>query len=237
MMSRRGVAGLLVGGLALALSGCGSLFPARYRFRLTVDVDTPQGLRSGSSVYEVTAGRTGNILPDAGKRRWNVRGEAVAVDLPGAKTLFALLKTGAHFEDMAGLSMASLHPDFSGTGFDVVGVAKQLAAGEHPGPAEVALKDYPMLVTFADESDPSSVKLAEPDDLAAQFGPGVRLRGITAELTDNHMTTSMKERLGWLEAVGRERGALIPPSGSRLLKDKTLIQRVTPSDFSTELYK
>jgi hypothetical protein len=55
-----------------------------------------------------------------------------------------------------------------------------------------------MLVTFADESDPTSVALVDPDDLAATFGEGTALRRITIELTDEPVTTGIKERLGWL---------------------------------------
>ncbi len=198
-MARRGVLGLLgaLGGV-LTLGGCGLFGGNSYRFRMTVAMDTPQGIRTGSSVYEVMAGRTGGILPEEAKRDWYMRGEAAAIDLPGGRTLFALLKTRAHFEDMMGLSMASLHPDFRGTGYDVVGVAKELSRGTWPGPAEVVPESYPMLVTFADESDPASVTVVEPGNLAAHFGPGVRLREITVELTDDAVTTGIGERLGWL---------------------------------------
>lgn len=180
---------------ALALPACGLLGGNRYRFRLSVAVDTPEGLRTGSSVYEVRAQNRWSPLPDMASRTWEVRGEAAAVDLPGGRTLFALLRTGAHFEDMMGLSMASLHPDFAGTGYDVVGVAKELARGAWPGPAPVAPEDYPMLVTFADENNPASVQLVEPGNLAAAFGSGSRLRGITVELTDDAVTSGIEERL------------------------------------------
>ena len=198
-ITRRGMLGLLgAAGGTLMLGGCGWLGGNRYRFRLTLAVDTPQGVRTGSSVYGVRAANSWGILPEAAKREWQVTGEAVAVDLPGGRTLFGLLKTGAHFGDMMGLSMNSLHPDFEGTGYDVVGVARQLARGEHPGPAPVAPADYPMLVTFADVSDPASVQRVEPGNLAAQFGPGTMLRGITVELTDEPVTQGIEKRLGWL---------------------------------------
>ena len=57
---------------------------------------------------------------------------------------------------------------------------------------------YPMMVRFADESDPTSVALVDPDDLAASFGEGVSLRRITVELTDDPVTASIEDRLGWL---------------------------------------
>ena len=57
---------------------------------------------------------------------------------------------------------------------------------------------YPMLVTFGDLSDPTSVANVDPEHLAATFGEGVRLKRITVELTDDAVTTAIEERLGWL---------------------------------------
>jgi hypothetical protein len=195
MMARRGVFGLLIGGFAVLAGGCGALFPARYRFRLTVIVETPQGIRTGSSIYEVTAARTGGTLPEEAKRDWSVRGEAVAVDLPDGRTLFALLKTGAHFGDMAGLSMSTLYPAFAQEGYDVVGVAKKLASGAYPGPAEVDPDDYPILVTFDDVNDPQSVRQVAPGQLPTVFGRGVSLRTITVEVTHKAVTAGIREKL------------------------------------------
>lgn len=183
--------------LLLALSDCGMMGGHSYRFRMTVAVDTPQGVRTGSSVYEVTAGNTGGILPEGAKRDWSVKGEAVAVDLPGGRTLFALLKTGAHFDDMMGLSMATLHPDFRGTGYDVVGVAKELARGAWPGPAEVAPENYPMLVTFPVYDNPASVRQVEALDLAAVYGSGINLRSIIIELTDAPILLMRQYQTSW----------------------------------------
>lgn len=55
-----------------------------------------------------------------------------------------------------------------------------------------------MMVTFGDEADPTSVAEVDPDDLAATFGEGVKVKRITVELTDDPVTTGIEERLGWL---------------------------------------
>lgn len=66
-----------------------------YRYRLTVEVATPEGLKTGSSVIEVQQGMgrstMGGYEPLV---RYRIRGEATAVDLPGGKTLYALLRSG-----------------------------------------------------------------------------------------------------------------------------------------------
>lgn len=233
MMARRGVVGLLAGGAAALLGGCGLFRGNSYRFRMTVEVDTPSGLRTGSSVYEVSADTKVAITREMADRGWRIRGEALSVDLPDGRTLFALLKTGAHFDDMMGLSMNALHPDFRGTGYDVVGVARELAHGKYPGPAEVAPQDYPLLVTFGDISDPASVMRIAPANLAVAFGPDTALHRITVELTSDPVSKGIEERLEWLST---HRGTLMPDP-PRLLKDATPIQLVGPSAFSTELYR
>jgi hypothetical protein len=83
------------------LAGCGSLFPPSYRFRLTVEVDTSQGVRSGSSVLEVTS-QLQNLPGKGIVPLTSLTGEAVALDLPGGKTLFALIGRLASGRDAPG---------------------------------------------------------------------------------------------------------------------------------------
>lgn len=214
-MARRGVIGLIAGVATAVLTGCGLIGGKSYRFRMTLEVDTSDGLRTGSSVYEVTAQNHAKLLPDMRGRSRDVRGEAVAVDLPSGQTLFALLKTmnRAGDDDLAAMSMATLDPAYKN---DWVESAARIAAGDGiRSPAEVPPTDsydgydkghpiktqvsnYPMLVTFTDISDPSSVKLVDPADLAASFGPGVKLKRITVEITDDPVTSGIEKRLGWL---------------------------------------
>ncbi|MEL7319855.1 MAG: hypothetical protein AAFN04_14585, partial [Pseudomonadota bacterium] len=95
MMSRVGVAlGVFLAALLLGSCGLADDKAPDYRYRLTVEVDTPEGLKMGSSVIEVkqTLMRPGSSPRSRGVSR-KVRGEAVAVDLPGGKTLYALLRS------------------------------------------------------------------------------------------------------------------------------------------------
>lgn len=58
--------------------------------------------------------------------------------------------------------------------------------------------NYPYLVTFKDIADPTSVVRVDPDDLAASFGAGYRLKAITVQVTDEPVTVGIAERLAWL---------------------------------------
>ena len=75
--------------------------------------------------------------------------------------------------------------------FDEVRDKRDRAAGV------ITLPDYqyPMLVTFEDITDPASVRLVDPADLAASFGPGVRLKSVVLEVTDEPVTEGRVEDL------------------------------------------
>ena len=74
--------------------GTGCAPTVTYRYRLTIEVETPQGLRSGSSVIETTIrDTTGAVLstPEARTISSKVRGEAVFVDLGEGRNVVAIL--------------------------------------------------------------------------------------------------------------------------------------------------
>ena len=187
---------------ASLLSGCEALIglgDASYRFRMTVEVETPEGLKRGSSVYEVTAGRRTAFLPQMRSSEIKSKGEAVAIDIAPGRTLFALLKNGTPSGTMAELSMTTLDKGFGTSHRAMVSTAEELEARDADGsPAVVDPEFYPILVTFGDPADPASVTKVDPDDLAATFGEGVKLNRITIELTDDPVTTGINKRLGWL---------------------------------------
>ena len=187
--------GLVVAALVGGLLIWGELIAQRasYRFRVTVDVATPAGLRSGSSVYEVAARYRADLQPGGKKREWVVRGEAVAVTLPNGRTLLALLRTRAAHEDLAGMSMNALDPRFRN---DVVESAHRLSNGAGVRDvAAVALGDYPLMVTFRDRGDPMSIVEVDPTNSAASLGAGMHVRGVAVARTDAPVTDELVRHL------------------------------------------
>lgn len=91
---------------------------------------------------------------------------------------------------------------------------------------------YPMLVTFSDLGDPASVERVDPDDLAASFGDGVRLKRVTVQMTDDPVTTGITTRLPWLITFWP--GML---NGDRFedFRKEELAAHVSAGDFSSEL--
>ena len=222
MTSRRAFTIGLATSTLLALPACGVLGRSlpTYRYRLTVEVDTPEGLKSGSSVIEVrTEVADRAILPDAKTLDIQVTGEAVTVDLGQRGLLFALLQSEERVGWAGGVMELVTPRPKGGPHKDAYAnwhAAMTANTGRHvlpryapqvyspPGPPDKPgdpPRDYPLLVRFRDVADPTTVERVDPDDLAKSFGPDVKLRKITVELTENAVTTEIEKRLGWLPTV------------------------------------
>lgn len=182
----------------LTLAGC-----ERYSWRqkLTVTIEAPAGEVSASSVSQVSW-RKQWIRWDGMGWYYDQTGEAVVVEVMPGRYLFALLLGAAGPEYMGSVAAASIAGRESrvidGELFDEVRDKRDRAAGVIAVPAY----QYPMLVTFDDITDPMSVKLVDPADLAASFGPGVRLKSVTLEVTNEAVTEGMvEEKLDWLARI------------------------------------
>ena len=196
-----------------------------HKYRLTVEVETPEGLKSGSGVMAVH--------PDRGYSRsghTTTKGDAVLVDLGGGKNLVALL---AHLDNTIDLD-----------GMNYVALRAYKAAGQNvsfnemsrmTGAVPVTGALIPILVSFTDLSNPATARTVPPDNLAAVFGQGFRLHGMTAEVVPNGIwpldfggrlgepvTRGIEAKLPWwngtaapaataLRAAGVPAGAAIDP--------------------------
>jgi hypothetical protein len=187
-------------GRALALVSAGALAACNqmpsYRYRMTVEVETPEGLKTGSSVIEVKT--SGGGLDNSGGIASKVRGAAVAVDLGARGTLFALLSGHGERDRAAGIAPTALIPDRPDRRGTAEAWANNLRAMKmRRNPAELPASYYPTMVRFRSIDDPKTVQDVDPANLAASFGPGVELDKITVQLTDDSVTFGISNRFSW----------------------------------------
>ncbi len=193
-ITRRTVLGGLAAGGAFALSGCG-LFEKRgsYRFRMTVDADTPAGLKSGSSVFEVSAYKVFKLLADERSGGGEFKGQAVVVGLPDGP-LFVLLENGDSGDPLSVRVTKALSP---GAPFndvdDYVAAVRRLGGPLTHARAELPRKDWPEMVRFHDINDPKSVERVDPASAGVQ-----RIR---LETTKDEVTSGIEKDLPWLSAA------------------------------------
>lgn len=161
--------------LALPLVGCGEDLGA-YRFRLTVEIDTPTGIRSGSSVLEAVYSRFG------GNAHAELRGQAVVVDLGNGRDVFALMAHGLKAEDtnqFAWLPVTAL----TGAAWGWSGTDALKRRGNRlEGIVELGPPLIPTFAAFADAQDPKTVQLMSHGDFSNILGAGYSLKSVTLEI-------------------------------------------------------
>jgi hypothetical protein len=141
-----------------------------------IEVETPEGVKSAAGVMAVT--------PDRGySRRGRTRtsGDALFVDLGNGRNLVVLL---AHLDralDLDGINYVALRAYGAARGQRMPFNEMNLARGVVPVTGAL----IPVLATFTDPADPSTMRLVPSDNLAGSLGHGIRLRDVVAEVVPN----------------------------------------------------
>jgi hypothetical protein len=199
-----------------------------HKYRMTVEVETPEGVKSGAGILAVT--------PDRGYSRrghTSTSGDAVFVDLGDGKNLVALL---AHLDDkkvdLDAINYVALRAYGAAGG-------KRVSFNDMSkltGVVTVKGELIPMLVTFADPANPASARIVALDGSGTVVDKGYRLRGITAEVVPNGfwpidfggplgdpVTRGIAARLPWLDrpeaAATALRAAGLPGEGTLDARD------------------
>ncbi|WP_291842572.1 hypothetical protein [Bradyrhizobium sp.] len=188
-----------------------------HKYRLAVEVETPQGRKSASGVVAVHPDRSYS-------RRGQTRtvGDAVFVDLGGGKNLVALL---AHLDNnlvLDDVNYVALRA-YTAAGDKRVSFSQM---SQFSGVVPVTDALIPVLVSFSDPADPATARKVQPDDAAAVLGPGYRLHGITAEVVPNGywpldlggalgepVTRGIRARLPWLNNADNAAAAALRAAG------------------------
>jgi hypothetical protein len=189
-----------------------------WRYKMTVTVETPEGIKTGYAVREV--GNSASRIKIGGTPESTPRifykGEAVVVDLGDRGTLFAI---SSGYKMGVDHSMRIFYRAFDGkTTFEGIRRLNRLPIG-----TKVTLDpiDYPVLVTFKDMNDPKSViPIVESQSgridsralnrgMEDKFGKDVRLKAVTLEITDEPVTWGIVDQyLPWLKKLAERRARL-----------------------------
>lgn len=211
-------AGTMVAGLGAVLWHGLSESPSTYRYRMTVEIETPDGPRTGSAVRELVYRKAPRLSMEAKTFILKERGEAVAVDLPGGQAVFALLDENAADTIIAGLGGGDRRRP-------VKDLLDRGGSGEYPDRAVLrqSYLDLPQLVRFRDLRDPTSMESLAPDDLEPSLGAGVRIKRVGIQITGDPVTEELTNRLPWLLDLDRYRAdptnpftSTLPPAVGRL---------------------
>jgi hypothetical protein len=199
----------IVLGVLVVLAGMGVAwwkyeFPSgSWRYKITVTVETPEGIKTGSAVREVHVRTEPQIFPEQSPIHHSVKGEAVVVDLGGGEYVFAIMDVDGSYRIVQTAFPYPIenHRKYIRHYESLIGQKKILDR-----------KDYPTFVTFKDTNDPKSVELVyggkfdkatqkfiPVDDFDKIYGRGVRIKEVTIEMTDEPVMWKIEKVLGWLE--------------------------------------
>lgn len=186
---------------SLMLSACGGP-DASYRYKLTVTVDTPDGAKIGSNVVQIDYYNVS--FPMSGESH-HVYGQALYLDT-GAKPLVVLLSRakfsgGNHWmedDPVAVVARLCLGKEDGVSSF--IESAKQFGSCQGVYPLE--FDDMPDMVTFDDPKDPNTGRPVNPRNPAEALGPGVSLRSVTIQITNESITKEVDEQLPWVRNWG-----------------------------------
>jgi hypothetical protein len=188
-----------------------------HKYRLTVEVETPEGRKSAAGVMAVHPDRSYT-------RRGLTRtlGDAIFVDLGQGKNLVALL---AHldnhlvFDDM---NYVALRAYLAATGKRVPFSEMSRLTGIVPAKGEL----IPVLIAFADPAMPATARTVQPDNAEAVLGKGYRLEGISVEMVPNGfwpldfggplgepVTRGIQAKLPWLGGAGDSAATALRAAG------------------------
>jgi hypothetical protein len=175
--------------LLLALVGCNVSKSFEWHRKLTITVDTPSGPVSGSSVVREYFAEIGAWLffPETAGTDYGLFGDAPFVQVAPGKYLFALLP---QYQSRSA-QPSSFETFFPGE--NPSKIAPRLSTLREK--RNVATNQFPIFVTFENIENPDSVKLVDPSNLAASFGEGYSLKGLTLEITAEEVTDGLMDRL------------------------------------------
>lgn len=177
-----------------------------WRYKMIVEVETPEGVKSGSSVREVTTSTKTVYYEWVNETnttfRIDVKGEAVVVDLGSRGKVFALLNGYAIHADHA--KLISSHVFYNSNKNNLSEYMSNLKDAK----AILEPYQYPVLMTFSDLNDPKSVVpllevergkfltdlTIKQDHFEKHFGEGVRLKAISIEMTEEPLAWGMVDR-------------------------------------------
>jgi hypothetical protein len=188
-----------------------------HKYRLSVEVETPDGIRKAAGVLVVT--------PDRGYSRGGktaTRGDAVFVDLGQGKNLVALLAHQDKSLDLDDVNYVALRAYGAARGVRVS--FNDMSRQSGAVPVEGTL--IPVLVSFGDPNDPGTARRVVADRAEAVLGNGYRLHAVTAEVVPNGfwpvdfggalgepVTRGIDRKLSWLAGSGDGAAAALKAAG------------------------
>lgn len=231
---------------ACAYVGLSPDYPsANIRYKMTVEVETPEGVKTGSAVREISMVSRPMLLGESNDTHVKLeKGEAVVVDLGQRGVLFVLMSIGGGGGQAVWAPFNAFPSPCPEGAVSRCGV-KYYSSLKSADKAVLKPQYYPGVVRFKDINKPLTVERViemvqctdneigissnhciKTSRFEEFFGEGVRLKSIQVEITEDEITQKIETFLPWL---GSTEGHI---DGQRYGGGPALSNILERSDFS-----
>ncbi len=172
------------------------VYAARYELKL--EVETPRGTKTGSSVMEARYGWQPTLGGITSSVKNGFSGEAVFVDLGDGKNLVVTLTDDRSKRKESVEALYLPMRVFPFTPHDKVHTKADIENAKSKGPVNVPLERLPLVVTFANVSDVTTIERVNPSNIEKSFGSGYRIIRATIEMTGLDLSVGIRKKLNGL---------------------------------------
>jgi len=201
--------------VACAVAGASGEYPStKIRYKMTVEVDTPEGVKTGSAVREISMASRPMMLGESNDTHVKLeKGEAVVVALGQRGTLFATL--GISMDNAIEVILNAFPSGCLEGNYSRCGI-RHYSSIKEGSQAELPVKHYPPFFMFKNLQDPMSVAGVRDRhscsdhlndcttyslSMEGAFGEGVKLKSVTIEITSRNPTEEVDKWLPWLKGL------------------------------------
>ncbi len=185
------LASLLV---VILIPACSEEMP-RYRYKMTVQISTPDGIREGFSVLEKRAQRRASFPgPEHGGVFGYVVGEAVRIDLGGGRAAYALLaegdSNGGNDTVQNAIVRQKILENIKYNKIDYPTLSSKISSTDY----KITLEEefYPLAIIFLDEKNPHTMENIKNNRY------GYKITNVIIESTKEKITYKIENNIPWI---------------------------------------
>lgn len=162
------------------------VIPQTWRYKITIEIETPEGIKSGSAVREVRARKNAArfLNPDVNPIEYSVIGEAVVIDLEEKGVLFSLLDWDSNSILENNFPINSEAPE------GALGYYKKLKIG-----TKVVNNNWASFVFLTNKDNSENMYRLDSKNFEKVFNGKITYKKTTIEITDEPVTLKMEELL------------------------------------------
>jgi hypothetical protein len=167
------------------------------KYKIIVEVETPEGLKTGSNVVQVTiTPKFVHWNPSSPPVSTRVKAEAIFIDLGQGKNIVSTLTFGESgtLDRIGELAQSVFKCTVSDLYIKMNNIRQKLTGS-----------NIPVLITFSDQNNLSTLRVVKPDEFEQVLGNGYSFKGAWIEISENAVDINrIDQSLPWVGTYNKE---------------------------------